>query len=60
MGLAKLGGILRQTGKTSEALAEFRKGHAIVAKLVEKAPEFAEWKRDLTWFEQQLAELEKP
>jgi hypothetical protein len=52
--------VLRQSGQTAEALAEFRKGHAIIARLVEKAPDVAEWKRDLGWFEQQLADVQKP
>jgi hypothetical protein len=34
------------------------KGRAIVARLVADNPDWAEWKRDLAWFDAQLAALD--
>ena len=57
MSFAKLASVYREskdTAKASEALAS---GRTIIAKLVEKHPDWAQWKKDLAWFDAQIAEL---
>ena len=44
----------RDTVKTRRHLTE---GRAIIAHLVQLYPDWVEWKRDLAWFDGQLAEL---
>ena len=43
-----------ESEKAREALI---KGHAIIAELVAKHPDWVEWKQDLAWFDAQLAAL---
>ena len=50
--------MLRKLGKVADALAELRKGQAIMAALVAMASGHAQWVRDLAWFDGQIAELE--
>ena len=42
--------------KAREALAA---GRAIIAQLVAQYPDWAQWKQDLAWFDQQINALEK-
>jgi hypothetical protein len=46
---------MKETGKAREALT---KGRAIIALLVAEHPDWAEWKQDLAWFDEQLAALD--
>ena len=48
----------RRHGDIAQALAELRKGRDIMAALVAIAPDHAQWKNDLAWFDQQIARLE--
>ena len=52
--LATAYGKSSETAKAREALVS---GRAIIVKLVEQHPEWAQWKRDLAWFDAQIAEL---
>ena len=40
-----------------EARDHLTAGRAIIAQLVEQYPAWAEWKRDLAWFDRQIAML---
>jgi hypothetical protein len=42
-------------GQTASAREEFVAGRMIMATLVEQNPGLAEWKKDLAWFDNQLA-----
>jgi hypothetical protein len=44
----------KQPGEAREALAA---GREIIAGLVERFPEWAQWKQDLAWFDEQIAAL---
>src|SRR5437016_12454040 len=54
----KLARIQREMGNVVDALAELRAGRAIMAKLVDLAPDNAQWVRDLAGFEREIATLE--
>jgi hypothetical protein len=43
-----------EPGKAREALTA---GRAIIARLVAQFPDWAQWKQDLAWFDQQIAAL---
>jgi hypothetical protein len=45
-----------QRAKAGEALAG---GRAIIARLIAQFPDWPQWKRDLCWFDQQIAALKK-
>ena len=57
MSYAKLGDAYRKSNETAEAREALASGRAIIAKLVEQHPDWAEWKRDLAWFDARIAEL---
>jgi hypothetical protein len=44
-------------GQTASAREQFVAGSMIMATLVEQNPGSAEWKKDLAWFDSQLASL---
>jgi tetratricopeptide (TPR) repeat protein len=54
--LAELYLQLRETGKARE---EFAQGREIMARLNKISPDWAEWRRDLAWFEAKIATLEE-
>ena len=54
---AKLASVHRRLGETNAARSELRKGREIIARLVQLAPNFVEWKRDLAWFDSEIARL---
>lgn len=45
-------------GDNPAARETLRAGRAIRAPLVERHPDWAEWKQDLTWFDARLAALD--
>ncbi len=55
---ARLASVFRKLGKLADALAELRKGRAIMAALVAMASGHAQWAKDLAWFDGQIAALE--
>ena len=52
---SKVGVALKKMGQTASAREEFVAGRMIMATLVEQNPGLAEWKKDLAWFDNQLA-----
>jgi hypothetical protein len=55
---AKLASVYLRLGNSAEALAALHKGRDIIAALVAIAPSNAQWKKDLAWFDGQIARLE--
>jgi septal ring factor EnvC (AmiA/AmiB activator) len=55
---ARLASVYRRQGNAADALAALRKGRDIMAALVAIAPSNAQWKKDLAWFDDQIARLE--
>jgi hypothetical protein len=49
----------QQSGDKTKALDFFRRGHAIMARLTKLSPDNAQWKQDLTEFNQEIAALAK-
>jgi uncharacterized protein (DUF1015 family) len=47
-----------QQNRAEVALAGFRKGRDIIARLIEISPDNATLPKNLTWFEAKIAELE--
>ena len=56
---AKLAEVYRRSNKPGEALAALRQGEAIMARLAKLSPDNTGWKRDLSWFDNQIAALTK-
>ncbi len=56
----KVGIVLAQQGKASEALQEFIEGREIIARLKEQFPESTSYGEDLAWFDAEIAKLELP
>jgi hypothetical protein len=56
---AKIGDALKRRQKPEEASEALRRGHAIMVRLTALSPDNAGWKRDLDWFEAQIAELSR-
>jgi hypothetical protein len=54
---AKLGYIYRRSNDPDDALAVLRRGQAIMVRLLKLSPDDASWKRDLAWFDDQIAAL---
>ena len=54
---AKLGNLYRQTKDPARARQHLTTGRTIIAGLVAKFPDWAQWQRDLVWFDGQLAAL---
>jgi hypothetical protein len=53
----RLADLYRQSKDRGKALAALRQGKAIMDRLVKLSPDNAKWKRDLAWFDQQIAAL---
>ena len=45
-------------GRTADAVVELTKGRDIMAARVGVAPDNAQWKKDLAWFDGQIARIE--
>jgi hypothetical protein len=56
---AKLAEFYMKAKQPKEARAALDAGRAIITKLVADHPDFAQWKKDLAWFDQQIAALGK-
>jgi hypothetical protein len=54
---AKLADAYRKAGQPAKAREALAAGHAIIARLVARYPDWPQWKRDLAWIERQIAEL---
>ena len=54
----RVASVFQKLGKLAEALAELRRGWAIMAALVAMASGHAQWAKDLAWFDRQIAALE--
>ena len=59
MSYAKLAEVHMKANRPAEARAALDAGRAILAKLVADHPDFAQWKKDLAWFDAQIAALGK-
>jgi len=59
IGYSNRASVYRATGKLAEALAELRKGRQIIAATLETAPGDVYSKEGLTWFDEQIAALER-
>ena len=46
----------RGSNGTENARQALASGRVIIAKLVEQYPDWAQWKQDLAWFDEQIAE----
>ena len=57
MSYAKLASAFRKGGEKAKALDALRQGRAIMARMTTLSPDNAVWKRDLAWFDGQIAEL---
>jgi hypothetical protein len=51
---SKLATACRAAGDIESARAHLAAGRAIMAELVDQFPEWAQWRRDLTWFDRLL------
>jgi hypothetical protein len=49
----------RRAGQRNRALGALRDGRAVMQQLLSRSPDLAGWKRDLAWFDGQVAVLEK-
>ena len=56
---AKLANGYRTAGQLPEARQQLVAGQAIIARLVAQHPDWAEWKKDLAWFDGQIAALQQ-
>jgi hypothetical protein len=56
---AKLADVYRRSNDPDKALAALRQGQAIMDRLTKLAPDNTGWKRDLAWFDGQIAALTK-
>jgi len=54
---ANLASTFRKTSDNAKALDVLGKGRVIMERLAKLSPETATWKRDLAWFDGQIAEL---
>ncbi len=59
MSHAKLAEFYAKTGEREKARAALGRGKAIMERMTKLSPDNAGWKRDLAWFEGQIAALEK-
>jgi len=57
MSHGKLADAFRKRGEDAKTLDELRRGRAIMARMTTLSPDNAVWKRDLAWFDGQIAEL---
>ena len=56
---ANLGDVYRKANDLVQAPRHLTEGPAIIADLVARFPDWAEWKQDLTWFDGQIAALKQ-
>ena len=56
---AKLAYAYLKANQSTQAREALSAGRAIIAPLVAKFPDQAQWTRDLTWFDQQIAALKQ-
>jgi tetratricopeptide (TPR) repeat protein len=56
---ARFADVFKKHGEKAKALDELRRGRAILVVLTSLSPDNAVWKNDLTWFDGQIAELER-
>jgi hypothetical protein len=49
--------VYRRSNDREKALAVLRQGKAIMDRLAKLSPDNAAWKRELAWFDQQIAAL---
>jgi hypothetical protein len=56
---AKLADVQKRSGEKVKARDYLRQGQAILARLTTLSPANAKWKRDLAWFDEQIAALAK-
>jgi hypothetical protein len=54
---SKLAFVFRKGGEKAKALEALRQGRAIMVRMTALSPDNAIWKRDLAWFDGQIAEL---
>jgi len=59
LSLQRVGFVAARQGDRETALGAYRRGLGIMQWLVKLAPDHAAFKRDLTWFEAQIAALAK-
>jgi hypothetical protein len=53
---AKLAGVFKKAGDKTKTLETLRQGWAIMVRMTSLSPDNAVWKRDLDWFNRQIAE----
>jgi hypothetical protein len=54
---SKLADAFRKAGDNARALDALRRGRAIMVRMTSLSPDNAAWKRELAWFDGQIAEL---
>ena len=54
---SNLANVYRRSNEPDKALATLRQGQAIIERLTKLAPDNADWKADLAWFNDQVAAL---
>ncbi len=48
-----------KAGQLAQAREQLTAGRTIIALLTEKYPDWSQWKKDLAWFDEQIAAIEK-
>jgi hypothetical protein len=56
---SKLAVVHRRAGERGRALGALWQGRTIIQHMVSRSPDHTEWKKDLAWFDKQIAGLEK-
>ena len=56
---ANLANAYRTAGQLPQAREQLTAGRAIIARLTETYPDWSQWKKDLAWFDGQIAALSK-
>ena len=56
---AKLANAYRTAGQLRQAREQLTAGRTIIARLTETYPDWSQWKKDLAWFDGQIAALSK-
>jgi hypothetical protein len=56
---AHLADVYRRSDDPDNALAALRQGQSVMKKVVKLSPDHAGWKKDLGWFNEQIASLTK-
>ena len=59
MSYAKLANAYRTAGQLPQAREQLTAGRTIIAQLTETYPDWSQWKKDLAWFDGQIAALSK-